>query len=112
MNSQAILFLFFSIAMEVVATTALKYTEGFTRTVPSVIAVICYGFAFYSLTIPMKTIPVGVIYAVWSGAGIFLISLVSWIFMKQKLDAPAVIGLLLIISGVVFINLFSRSVSH
>jgi len=98
-----------AIAAETVATSAMKSSEGFTRLVPSVIVVIGYAIAFYFLSMTLKEIPVGIAYAIWSGVGIVLISLVGWIMFGQKLDAPALIGIALIISGVVVMNAFSKS---
>ncbi|MCI2294102.1 QacE family quaternary ammonium compound efflux SMR transporter [Enterobacter pasteurii] len=110
MNSYV--FLLLSIACEVIATTALKLSDSFTRLWPSLITVIFYIAAFWSLTIPMRTIPTGIIYAIWSGAGIVLISLAGWIIYGQKLDIAAVAGMALIIAGVVVINLFSKTAGH
>ncbi|MGE9552959.1 SMR family transporter [Erwinia amylovora] len=112
MNPTALLFLSVSIVCEVIATTSLKFSESFTRLVPSVITVICYAVAFWCLTIPMRTLPTGIIYAIWSGAGIVLIGITGWIFLGQKLDVPAIAGILLILAGVLVINLFSSSISH
>ncbi|HDT0661721.1 TPA: QacE family quaternary ammonium compound efflux SMR transporter [Enterobacter cloacae subsp. dissolvens] len=112
MNTQALLFLSISILMEVIATTALKLSDSFTRLIPGLVAVGGYAIAFYCLTIPMKTVPTGIIYAVWSGAGIVLIGLAGWIFTGQKMDAPAILGMSLILCGVVVINIFSKSVAH
>lgn len=106
------LFLLLSIASEVIATTALKLSDSFTRLWPSVITVMFYIIAFWSLTIPMRKIPTGIIYAVWSGAGIVLISLAGWIIYGQKLDMAALTGIGLIIAGVMVINLFSNSTGH
>lgn len=112
MNTHAFLFLSVSILMEVIGTTALKFSDSFTRLIPSLIAVSGYAIAFYCLTIPMKTVPTGIIYAIWSGAGIVLIGLAGWVFTGQKMDAPAVLGMFLILCGVVVINIFSKSVAH
>jgi len=98
-----------AIVAETVATSAMKSSEGFTRLVPSVIVVIGYAIAFYFLSMTLKEIPVGIAYAIWSGVGIVLISLVGWIMFGQKLDVPALIGITLIISGVVVMNAFSKS---
>ena len=95
-----------------IATTLLKSSESFTRLWPSVGTVAGYCGAFYCLTITLRTMPTGIAYAIWSGAGIVLISLVSWIVFGQKLDAAALCGMALIIAGVLVINLFSASVSH
>jgi small multidrug resistance pump len=105
-------YLLLAIAAEVVATSALKASESFTRIGPSVIVVLGYGAAFYLLSLTFRTLPVGVVYAIWSGVGIVLISLVGWIAFRQNLDAPAVIGIALIVAGVVVINLLSKSLPH
>lgn len=112
MTKPAILFLLTAIVMEVVATMALKASGSFTRLWPSVVTIVCYCIAFWCLTIPMKTIPTGVIYAVWSGAGMVLIGLASWLLFGQKLDFPAMLGMALIVSGVAVINLFSKTQGH
>ena len=106
------IFLSVAIVSEVIATSALKATEGFTRLWPSLIVTVGYLSAFYFLSLTLKTIPIGVAYAIWSGAGVALIALIAWVFFGQKLDTPAVIGLLLIVAGVVVLNVFSKSVSH
>lgn len=106
------LILAFAIACEVIATTALVRSESFTKLVPTVIMVICFGIAFYCLSIVSRTIPIGIAYALWSGLGIVLISIVGWIYFNQRLDLPAQIGIAFIIVGVLVINLFSKSVSH
>jgi multidrug transporter EmrE-like cation transporter len=98
-----------AIVAETVATSAMKPSEGFTRLVPSVIVVIGYAVAFYFLSMTLKAIPVGIAYAIWSGVGIVLISLAGWIMFGQKLDAPAIIGIALIMSGVVIMNVFSKA---
>ena len=86
--------------------------EGFTRLWPSVIVVAGYGVAFYFLSLTLKTIPVGVAYAIWSGLGITLVSIIGYFLYKQNLDLPAILGLCLIIAGVLVINIFSKTVSH
>ncbi|OZI28425.1 QacE family quaternary ammonium compound efflux SMR transporter [Bordetella genomosp. 7] len=101
-----------AILAEVIATSALKSADGFTRLWPSVITVAGYAVAFYFLALTLRDIPVGVAYAIWSGVGIVLISLVGALFFKQNLDAPALLGMGLIIAGVVVMNLFSKSVGH
>ena len=109
---QSYLFLGLAIVVEVIGTTALKATENFTRLGPSVLTVACYGASFYLLTFSLKVLPTGIAYAIWSGVGIVLISIVSWIVYRQRLDLPALVGLGLIIAGVLVINLFSKSVGH
>lgn len=105
-------YLAIAIIAEVIATGALKASEEFTKLVPSTLVVVGYAVAFYFLSLVLKTIPVGVAYAVWSGLGIVLISIVGVVLFDQKLDLPAIIGMLLIITGVVVMNVFSKSVSH
>lgn len=83
------IFLLVAIAFEVVGTSALKATEGFTRLAPSLIAIAGYGAAFYFLSLTLRTMPVGLVYAIWSGVGIVLISLAGWIIFRQHLDGPA-----------------------
>lgn len=112
MNKEALIFLAVAIIAEVIATTALKSSDSFTRIFPSIISIAGYCIAFWCLTIPMRTIPTGIIYAIWSGAGIVLIGTVGWLVHGQKLDMPAVLGMGLIIAGVITINVFSKSVAH
>ncbi|MHC1745187.1 MAG: multidrug efflux SMR transporter [Syntrophobacteraceae bacterium] len=106
------IFLSVAIVSEVVATSALKASEGFSRLWPSLVVVAGYATAFYFLSLTLKTIPVGVVYAIWSGAGITLIALVGWVFFDQSLDVPAIIGMLLIVAGVMVLNVFSKILSH
>lgn len=106
------LYLTIAIVAEVIATSALKASEGFTNLIPSLIVTVGYGVAFYFLSLVLKTIPVGIAYAIWSGLGIVLISIIGLVLFQQKLDVAAIIGMGLIIAGVVVINVFSTSVSH
>ncbi len=106
------IYLSVAIVSEVIATSALKASDGFSRLWPSLIVVAGYATAFYFLSLTLKTIPVGVVYAIWSGAGIALITLIGWLWFGQKLDAPALIGILLIAAGVAVLQLFSKTVSH
>lgn len=106
------LFLLIAIVFEVIATSALKSSEQFTRLWPSVIAIIGYAMAFYFLSLTLKTMPIGIAYAIWSGLGIVLISGIGYLVYNQSLDFPAVIGIVFIIIGVLIINLYSSSVSH
>ena len=99
-----------AILAEVTATSLLKSTEGFTRFWPSVVVVVCYETAFILLALSMKRIPIGLVYAIWSGVGVALITLVAWVFFGQTLDAVGLLGLGLIVGGVVVINLFSKTV--
>ena len=105
------LYLGVAIVAEVVATSALKAAEGFTRLAPSVVVVVGYLIAFYFLSLTLRTIPLGVAYAIWSGIGIALISLIGWLVYGQSLDAPAIAGLTLIVAGVVVLNGFSKTVA-
>jgi len=106
------IFLPAAIVSEVIATSTLKASAGFSRLWPSLVVIVGYAIAFYFLSLTLKTIPVGVAYAIWSGAGVALIALAAWIFFGQTLDVPAIIGLLLIIAGVLVLNLFSKTISH
>ncbi|MCD9031406.1 QacE family quaternary ammonium compound efflux SMR transporter [Luteimonas sp. Y-2-2-4F] len=101
-----------AIVAEVVATSMLKASDGFSRLWPSLVVVVGYGVAFYFLSLTLRTIPVGIAYAVWSGAGIVLVSLIAWLGFGQKLDAPALLGIALIVAGVLVLNLFSGAVAH
>tara|TARA_R110000824_G_scaffold212816_1_gene399140 strand:+ start:257 stop:589 length:333 start_codon:yes stop_codon:yes gene_type:complete len=101
-----------AIVTEVIATSALKASEGFSKPLPSVVVVIGYLVSFYFLSLTLKTIPVGIAYAIWSGVGIVLISLVAWMLYEQKLDLPALIGMGMIMAGVMVINLFSSTTGH
>jgi small multidrug resistance pump len=108
----AYLYLAIAIVSEVVGTAALKASEEFTRLIPSLIVIVGYASAFYFLTLTLRTIPVGIAYAVWAGCGIVLICFASWILYKQTLDAPAIVGIALIAAGVVLINGFSGSINN
>lgn len=101
-----------AIAAEVVGTSALKASEGFTRLWPSVLVVLGYGAAFYCLSLVLRTIPVGVAYAIWSGLGIVLITLVAYVLYGQKIDLAGLIGMALIVAGVLVLNLFSKTSTH
>jgi small multidrug resistance pump len=101
-----------AIAAEVIATTALARSESFTRLGPSLVTVAGYSVAFYFLSIALRFMPTGVVYAVWSGLGIVLIAAIAWIWFGERLDLPAVIGMGLIIAGVVIVNVFSKTVPH
>ena len=106
------IFLGVAIVAEVIATTGLKASEGFTKLWPSLLVIIGYTIAFYFLSLTLKTIPTGIAYAIWSGVGTVMITLVGWVFMGQRLDLPALVGIGLIIAGVVVMNLFSGTVKH
>jgi small multidrug resistance pump len=101
-----------AIVAEVCATTALKVSNEFTRLWPSLIVVAGYGTAFYFMALSMRVLPVGIMYAIWSGMGIVLVSIIGWVVYRQVLDVPAIVGMGLIISGAIVINVFSQSVGH
>jgi len=106
------IFLVIAIISESIATNSLKASNGFTVLAPSIIALVGYGSVLFFLSLAIRTISVGVAYATWSGVGIILIALVGWLWHRQALDTPAIIGMGLIIVGVVVMNVFSESVSH
>lgn len=108
----AYLYLAVAIVAEVIATTALRAADGFTQLWPSAISVAGYVIAFYFLSLTLRTMPVGIAYAIWSGVGIVLISLAGWLIYKQLLDLPAIVGMALIMAGVIVINLFSKTAVH
>ena len=101
-----------AIVAEVIATSTMRATMGFTRLGPSLVTVIGYAVAFYCLSRTLESVPTGVAYAIWSGVGIVLVASIAWGFQGQRLDWPAMLGMGLIIAGVVVMNLFSNSVSH
>lgn len=105
-------YLALAICSEVVATSFLKTSDGFSRLGPSLIVVAGYASSFYFLSLTLKAIPLGVAYAVWSGVGLVLISMVGSVFHQQHLDVPAMVGIFLIVTGVLVINLYSKSVVH
>ncbi len=106
------LYLAIAIIAEVVGTSFMKQADGFTKLAPSLVCAVSYIVAFYFLSLTLKTIPTGMAYAIWSGAGIVLIAAAAWIFQGQKLDAPAMLGMGLIISGVLVMNLYSKVAAH
>ncbi len=101
-----------AIVAEVIATTALRAADGFTQLWPSLISIVGYVVAFYFLSLTLRSMPVGIAYAIWSGVGIVLISLAGWLIYKQLLDLPALLGMGLIMAGVIVINLFSKTAVH
>lgn len=101
-----------AIVAEVVGTSALKASDGFSRLWPSVVVVVGYGISFYCLSLVLRSIPVGITYAVWSGLGIVLITLVAWWLYGQTIDAMGFVGMGLILAGVVVLNVFSKSGGH
>ena len=105
-------YLIITIVAEVIATSALKATDEYTRFIPSLIVVVGYAIAFYFFTLTLRTFPVGVAYALWAGLGIVLVAFVTAIFYRQVPDLPAIAGISLIICGVVVIQLFSKTASH
>ena len=108
----AYIYLAVAIIAEVAATTALKASEEFTKLGPSIVVIVGYGIAFYCLTLVLRTIPVGIAYAIWSGLGIVLIAIVGAILFRQIPDLPAIIGMALIVCGVVIVNVFSKTITH
>jgi len=104
-------YLAIAIVCEVVATTALKPAEGFTKPIPTLIVIVGYTCAFFLLSLTLRVIPVGIAYAIWSGVGVSLIAIAGWLFFNQKLDLAALAGIGLIMAGVVVINVFSRTVT-
>jgi len=101
-----------AIVLEVIGTTCLQRSEQFTRLMPTVIMGLCYLGAFYFLSLTLRTMPVGLAYALWSGIGIILISIIGWVVFRQSLDLAAMIGMGFIIAGVIIVNVFSKSLSH
>jgi small multidrug resistance pump len=112
MRSSAYVLLAVAIVAEVVATSALRASDGFTRALPVALVVVGYGLSFYLLSLTLRALPVGVVYAVWSGAGIVLITLVAALLFKQVPDVPAIFGMGLIVAGVVVLNAFSNMSAH
>lgn len=106
------LFLILAVAAETVGTTALQASQQFSRLMPSLLAVAGYAVAFYFLALTLKVMPVGIVYAMWSGLGIVFIALIGFVAFGQRLDLPAMLGLAMIIGGIAVINLFSGSTSH
>ena len=106
------LYLGIAIAAEVLGTTMLKASNGFTRLTPSLMTVAFYAVSFYFLALTLRVMAVGIAYAIWSGAGIVLITAIGWLWFRQALDWPALAGLALIVAGVLTINLFSKTIGH
>jgi small multidrug resistance pump len=101
-----------AIVFEVIATTSLKNSQGLTRIIPSIVAVIGYLITFYFLALTLRTMPIGIAYAIWSGVGILLLATIDWIWFRQALDLPAIIGIAFIIAGVVTMHVFSKTLQH
>jgi small multidrug resistance pump len=108
----AYLYLFVAIVAEVVGTLALKATEGFTKLVPSLIVIVGYAVSFYFVGLALKSMSIGVAYAIWSGVGLALVAIAGMVLYKQVPDLAALVGILLILAGVVVINLFSKTVVY
>jgi small multidrug resistance pump len=106
------LLLAIAILFETVATTALKASDGFTKLWPSAISVVAYAVAIWLLALVLRTVPVGIAYAIWSGLGICFIAIIGVVAFGQRLDSPAILGLALIIAGIMVINLFSNAAPH
>ncbi len=106
------LFLIAAIVFEVIATTSLARSDNFTRLMPSLITVAGYALAFWCLSFPLRVMPTGVVYAIWSGMGIVFISAIAWVWYRQSLDFAALLGMALILVGVIVVNLFSKSALH
>jgi len=109
---QTYIILAISICAETLATTMIKASDGFTKWVPSLVVVVGYAISFYGLSQVVKTMNIGIAYAIWAGMGIFLVSILSFFIYKQRLDLPAIIGMLFIALGIMVIQVFSKSVSH
>ncbi|MEP4195897.1 MAG: SMR family transporter [Aliishimia sp.] len=105
-------YLFFAVIAETIGTSALHASQQFSKFWPSVLVLIAYAISFYLLSLTLKYMPVGIMYALWSGAGIILIALIGWLVFAQKLDLAAVIGMSLIIAGIVIIQVFSKTAAH
>ncbi|NEN74777.1 multidrug efflux SMR transporter [Pelistega sp. NLN82] len=105
-------YLAIAICFEIIATSALQASNGFTKLGASVITVMSYIICFYMLSLALRQIPLGIAYAIWSGAGIVLLAIIGYFLYKQTLDIPAIIGLGFILAGVIIINVFSKTVSH
>jgi small multidrug resistance pump len=106
------IYLLIAIVSEVIGTSGLKASNEFSRFWPSVLTVVAYCASFFLLSLTLRTIPVGIAYAVWGGVGIVLITFVGWAYFGQRLDAPAILGMSLIVCGVVILNVFSKTVPH
>ncbi len=106
------IYLFLAVVAETIGTSALHASQQFTKFWPSLLVIVAYAISFYLLSLTLKYIPVGVMYALWSGTGILLIALIGWLVFRQALDWPAVIGMALIVSGIVIIQLFSKTAVH
>lgn len=106
------LLLLIAIVAEVIATSALNASNGFTKLIPAIVAIVGYGVAFYFLSLTLKSMSIGIAYAIWAGLGVVLTAIVGVFLFKQKLDLPAIFGMALIVAGVVVLNVFSKSSAH
>ena len=104
--------LFLAIFSEVIGTTALKFSEGFTKLIPSIIVVLGYGLSFYLLSLSLKVFPIGIAYAIWAGVGLILTVIAGVLIWKETLDWARVTGIILIIAGIILINIFSKNTAH
>lgn len=109
---KAYLILLLAVCAETIGTTALQASQQFSRFWPSVLVVVGYGFAFYLMALTLKVMPVGIVYAIWSGLGIFFIAVIGFVVFGQKLDWPAILGLTMILAGILIIHLFSQTAGH
>ena len=106
------IYLFIAVASETIGTTALQASQQFSRLGPSIIVLIAYGISFYMLGLTLRIMPVGIVYAIWSGLGIVLIAVIGFVVFSQRLDLPAVLGMALILAGILVIHLFSNASTH
>ncbi len=109
---KAYFFLLVAVIAETIGTTSLQASQQFSRLWPSILVVVGYGFAFYFMALTLKYMPVGIVYAIWSGLGIFLIAMIGFVVFGQKLDWPAILGLAMILAGILVIHLFSKTAGH
>ncbi|MBK5934253.1 small multidrug resistance pump [Rhodovulum imhoffii] len=105
-------FLLLAVMTETAATSALQASQQFTRLIPSAIVVLGYALSFYLLSLTLKYMPLGIVYAMWSGLGVVFIALIGWLAFNQRIDIPAIVGMGLIVAGIVVINLFSETAMH
>lgn len=112
MSLSTFMTLMVAIALEVTGTTFLQKSEQFTKLIPTLATLLCYAASFYALSLVLRSMPLGLAYAIWSGLGMVLVAIIGVVLFHQKLDLPAVIGLALIVTGVLVINLLSNSASH
>ena len=106
------LYLGIAIISEVIGTAALKPSEELTKPIPTLIMLVAYGISFLAMAMSFRTVPVGIAYAIWAGAGIVLVAIASWVLFAQKLDTPAIAGITLIAAGIMVVHFFSASVNH